>query len=132
MTNKEIVKGFFIESYRNHNYDFALTYMSENYYDHSPANARSNKEAVGILKLVEKMYANLEVTILDLIEENDMVATRIKFTGIHSGEVMGIAPTGAKISFEALENFRLQDGKIVESWGYWPDLYIKNFLEERK
>lgn len=130
MTNKDVVKGFFIESYVNHNYDFAMEYMAENYYDHSPASARSNKDAVGILKIVENMYSDMKVEILDLIEENDMVATRIIFSGVHSGEVMGISATGKRISFEALENFRLKDGLIIESWGYWPDLYIKSFLEE--
>ena len=29
------------------------------------------------------------------------------------------------ISFEALENFKVVDGKIVESWGYWPDKEIE-------
>ena len=29
---------------------------------------------------------------------------------------------------EALENFRVADGKIVESWGYWPDKEIETKL----
>lgn len=41
---------------------------------------------------------------------------------------MGIAATGKKISFEALENFKVVDGKIVESWGYWPDKEIEEKL----
>ena len=34
-----------------------------------------------------------------------------------------------KISFEALENFKVVNGKIVESWGYWPDREIENKLK---
>jgi hypothetical protein len=34
----------------------------------------------------------------------------------------------ALLCFEALENFRLEDGKIVESWGYWPDKEIERIL----
>lgn len=34
---------------------------------------------------------------------------------------MGIETTGKVISFEALENFKVVNGVIVESWGYWPD-----------
>ena len=30
--------------------------------------------------------------------------------------------------FEALENFRIEKGKIVESWGYWPDKDIEQKL----
>lgn len=130
MTNKEIVKAFFVESYQNHQYDFAMKNMAADYYDHSPAAARSNLEAVGILKLVESMFSDLQIEVLDLIEENDMVASRIKYKGIHTGICMGIKPTSKRIEFEALENFKLKDGIITESWGYWPDLYIKNFLKK--
>ncbi|MBQ4060326.1 MAG: ester cyclase, partial [Lachnospiraceae bacterium] len=40
-----------------------------------------------------------------------MVATRILYQGIHAGTCMGIPATGKHISFEALENFRVVDGK---------------------
>ena len=42
--------------------------------------------------------------------------------------MMGIPATGKRISFEALEHFRLADGKITESWGYWPDREIEEKL----
>lgn len=42
---------------------------------------------------------------------------------------MGIPVTGKRIVFEALENFRVVKGRIVESWGYWPDLEIERKLK---
>lgn len=128
MTDKEIVIGFFKEGYENKNYDFILEKVSEGYVDHSPANARSNMEAVGILKIVANQFSNLNIKILDIFAENEMVATRILFEGVHTGVCMGIPATGKRISFEALEHFRVVDGKIVESWGYWPDNEIKQQL----
>ena len=67
---------------------------------------------------------------LDIFSDNEMVATRVLYQGVHSGTCMGIAATGKKISFEALENFKVVDGKIVESWGYWPDKEIEQKLSE--
>jgi hypothetical protein len=32
---------------------------------------------------------------------------------------------GKTITFEALENFKVVNGKIVESWGSWPDKGIE-------
>ena len=93
--------------------------------DHSPAGARSNADAVGILKIVEGQFSDLKIEVLDVFGEEDMVATRILYQGIHAGTCMGIPATGKHISFEALENFRVVDGKIVESWGYWPDKEIE-------
>lgn len=128
MTNKELVTGFFMEGYVHHNYDFLMKIMAEDYLDHSPCAAKSNQECVDVLKNTEKMFSNMQVDILDLIEENNKVAVRAYFTGVHSGEAFGIAPTGKIISFEALEIFRIENGLIVESWGYWPDAYIKECI----
>lgn len=50
------------------------------------------------------------------------------YDGIHSGDCMEILATGKKIQFEALENFKVVDGKIVESWGYWSDKEIEERL----
>lgn len=57
-----------------------------------------------------------------------MVATRILYDGIHTATCMGIPATGKHISFEALENFKVENGKIVESWGYWLDKEIEQKL----
>lgn len=118
MTNKEIVKGFFQKAYEEQDYDFVMEYFSEDYLDHSPAGAKSNKDAVEILKGAAKTFENMRVEVLDLFEEEGMVAVRLLFRGIHVGEFAGIAPTGKEIAFEALEHFKLIDGKVTESWGY--------------
>lgn len=125
MTNTDIVYHFFKEGYENKNYEFVMKCMADDYIDHSPAGARSNTQAVEILKIVANQFSDLSVQILDVFADNNMVATRVLYEGVHSGVCMGIAATGRKISFEALENFKVVDGKIVESWGYWPDKEIE-------
>ena len=129
MSDKELVTQFFMEGYQNKNYDFILKCLSEDYIDHSPAGARSNQEAVNILIAVSKMFSDMQITIADIFSENGMVATRVRYKAIHTGECMGIAATGRSISFEALENFKVVNGKIVESWGYWPDKEIEALLK---
>ncbi len=131
MTPKELVTRFFIEGYVNRNYDFVMACMSEDYMDHSPAGARSNADAVGILKIVAGQFSELRLKMLDVFAEDGMVATRVLYDGIHAGECMGIPATGKRIQFEALENFLVRDGKIVESWGYWPDKEIEGKLLAR-
>ena len=128
MINTEIVYRFFKEGYESKNYDFVMKYLSDDYMDHSPAGARGNAQAVGILKTVADQFSDLSIQMLDIFSDNEMVATRVLYQGVHSGTCMGIAATGKKISFEALENFKVVDGKIVESWGYWPDKEIEEKL----
>lgn len=128
MTAKEIVSQFFKEGYERQNYDFVMEHVSADYIDHSPAGARSNADAVAILKIVADQFSDLKIEVLDLFSEQDMVAARVLYHGIHTGTCMGIPATGKRIQFEALENFKVVDGKIVESWGYWPDKEIERKL----
>lgn len=120
MTEKEIVTRFFIEGYVNRNFDLAVDCMAEDYFDHSPAGARSNRAAGEILKIVAGQYQDMKLTILDIFSEGCMVATRIRFDASCGGK---------KLSFEALENFKVENGKITESWGYWPDKQIEEMLK---
>ena len=129
LSPKDIVVKFFEDGYTNQNLDFVMTCMAENYIDHSPASARSNADAVGILKIVADQFSNLKVSVLDVFAEGSMVATRILYDGIHTGTCMGIPATGKHITFEALENFKVEKGKITESWGYWPDKEIEQKLK---
>lgn len=129
MTNKELVTAFFMEGYVSHNYDYLLKIMADDYLDHSPCAAKSNLECVNVLKNTAKTFADMKVDIQDLIEEDNKVTVRAVFSGTHSSEVYGIAPTGKQIAFEALEIFRMENGKIVESWGYWPDALIMQMLK---
>ena len=128
MTNAEIVCRFFKEGYENKNYDLVMSYLSNDYMDHSPAGARGNAQAVEILKIVGSQFSALSIEILDIFSEKDMVAARVLLEGIHSGVCMGIPATGKQIQFEALEHFKVAGGKIVESWGYWPEKEIEEKL----
>ena len=129
LSPKYIVVNFFEDGYTNHDYDFIMNCVAENYIDNSPAGARSNADAVGILKIVAGQFSNLTVKVLDVFAEGGMVATRILYDGIHTGTCMGIPATGKHITFEALENFKVENGKITESWGYWPDKEIEQKLK---
>lgn len=129
-TAATVVREFFTAGYIDHDYDRVMDLVAQDYVDHSPAGARSNADAVGILRIVEGMFNDLQLTFEDVFVDGAMVSTRIRYEGYQIGECCGVAPTGRRIAFEALENFRVIDGKIVESWGYWPEAQIVAMLTE--
>ncbi|WP_449416920.1 ester cyclase [Phormidium nigroviride] len=119
LTNKEVVKLFF-EIYNNQDYEAAYKYIVPNYLDHGLPQVRSVEDAIEILKSTHKAFPDIKVVIDDLIEENDKVVFRGHFTATHLGEFVGMAASGVKIEFEALEIFKIENQQITESWGYWP------------
>jgi predicted ester cyclase len=128
MGNKQIVSEFFIKGYNENDYAAVRKLLLDEYYDHSPAYARSSADAINILKIVHDIFPDMEVEIIDLIEENNKVVGRFKFKATHSSEYMGVKPTNKRLEWEAIEIFRIENDKIVESWGYWPDSEIKDKL----
>lgn len=122
MTPKEMVTRFFQEGYTNRNFEFVMECVSEDYIDHSPVGARSNADAVGILKIVAGQYSYLHAEMVDIFAKDGMVAARIRYHGLHRG-------TGRHITFEALENFKVENTRIAESWGYWRDMEIAQKLK---
>jgi predicted ester cyclase len=55
-------------------------------------------------------------TIEDLIAEGDKVVARIIGYGTHTGELLGIPPTGKQVQTEGIAIWRIRNGKIVEHW----------------
>lgn len=56
----------------------------------------------------------MEIT--HLVAEDDRVAARFRQGGTHTGDLMGIAPTGKKVEWTEIGILRIADGKVVESW----------------
>jgi predicted ester cyclase len=55
-------------------------------------------------------------TIEDLIAEGDKVVARWRSRATHQGEYMGIPPTGKEVEFTGISFYRIEGGKIAESW----------------
>jgi steroid delta-isomerase-like uncharacterized protein len=66
---------------------------------------------------LHRAYADLHITIEDLIEEGDKVVFRNTVTGTHQGEYMGIPPTGKSVTYNEIFIARFADGRIAETWG---------------
>lgn len=61
-------------------------------------------------------FSDLRFEILDLLAENDRVAARWRMRGTHTGEFVGLPPTGKPIRQEAIVLFRLEGDRLAELW----------------
>jgi len=59
----------------------------------------------------------INVTIHQQVAEGDLVTTRKAIIGTHSGELLGISPTGQEVSINVIDIVRIKDGRYVEHWG---------------
>ncbi|HYV46628.1 MAG TPA: ester cyclase [Myxococcaceae bacterium] len=49
----------------------------------------------------------------------DRLIMRWTVVGTHKGEIMGVAPTGRRISVSGINIYRIANGQVQEEWCYW-------------
>jgi predicted ester cyclase len=84
-----------------------------------------------IIELVSTFYDGLPDyahTIEDVISEGEKVVVRCTDRATHTGELMGISPTGNKVEYGEIVIFRFADGKITEAWVQEDDLWMMQQL----
>ena len=62
-------------------------------------------------------FPDLKIAADHMVADDDNVAFAYTVTGTHDGPLMGIAPTGRKISARGMQITRFENGKQVERWG---------------
>jgi predicted ester cyclase len=79
----------------------------------------------GFRQLVERYhsaFSGVEMRIDRMVAEADWVAVSWSARGTHTGELMGIAPTGREATVEGMQFSRIRDGRLVESHGLFDAL----------
>ena len=132
--NKTIVRRFFKEAWNNNNLSVAgETYSADNIHHFGgapgPLGPDQAREQIAAWRTAIPDY---RFHIEDMVAEDDMVVTRLRFTGTHTSASLRIAGRTATPQNKAFDEAemvmtRLKDGKIVESWATWDRL---SFLEQ--
>jgi steroid delta-isomerase-like uncharacterized protein len=63
-------------------------------------------------------FPNLRVIVEDVIGEGNHVAVRWVATMTHTGDGLGIPPTGKNVSLPGSSFAVVEDGKMIEAWNY--------------
>ncbi len=99
--------------------DVADELFASNFVGHDPASPEDIRGPEGV-KEFASMYRNAFPDVLmsveDQVAEGDKVATRWIASGTHQGEIMGIAPTGNRVTVAGTSIDRIVNGKIEETW----------------
>ncbi|MCH7974713.1 MAG: ester cyclase [Bacteroidetes bacterium] len=83
-----------------------------------PPGMEPNREGVKqFFSMFRSAFPDLHIQVDEMIAADNKIVTRVTITGTHQGTFMNMPPTGNKISYKAIDIFRLINGKVVEHWG---------------
>ena len=70
-----------------------------------------------ILGAIRQGFPDHDATVVWMIAEGELVATYKTFTGTHTGDFFGTAPTGRHATIRVMDFVRYEDGRVIEHWG---------------
>jgi predicted ester cyclase len=63
-------------------------------------------------------FPDLRMDAEDVLASGDKTVARVRATGTHRGELMGIPPTGKRVDVELIDIMQFDDaGSVSEHWG---------------
>jgi steroid delta-isomerase-like uncharacterized protein len=91
--------------------------LSPNYVWHGQMGQEvSREEQLEGLKEEEGGLSDVSYPIQDIFAKGDRVAKRWTGRAVHTGDSEGLPATGKKVEWSGIEIYRIENGKIVESW----------------
>jgi steroid delta-isomerase-like uncharacterized protein len=113
---KAIVRRFIEETQARGNLEAIDEFIAEDCVNHTPPPGvpPDREGAKQIFAMFRAAFPDHDAVILDMVGEDNTVATYKTFTGTHQSEFMGIPATGKRITVRVMDFVRVRDGKIAE------------------
>jgi len=119
MNNKELIRYFYETVVSNKLLDEVPKFIAEN----CVARAGEKVIPLGIEGMkqhlidVKKTYPDYTIKIIRQYCDGDYVISEFIMDGTHSGEWLGMKPTGKRLSFTGVDIDKVVNGKIIEHGG---------------
>jgi len=117
-SNVEIARDYTRRVFNAHEPELAAEFVTPDVKWHGGTlgTVEGVENLVGLLRGFIGALPDLNAQEQDIVAGGDTVALRFVVEATHKGELLGIAPTGRRVRWDAVDVYRLKDGKISEEW----------------
>jgi predicted ester cyclase len=88
----------------------------ERFSSHNPQIGEGPEGVKAFLGNLFARFPDLEREVLHVLAEGDRAVLFARYRGTHTGPFAGVSPTGRRMTIEAADLLRVEDGKFVEHW----------------
>jgi predicted ester cyclase len=115
---QQIVERMFDEIINKGNLDVADELFAEDYVDHGPMGEMPGVAAFKeLVSMWRSAVPDVHCSVENWFESGEMCAWNVRVSGTHTGEMMGIPPTGKSFSYVTPNIGRFNaSGQAVEHW----------------
>jgi steroid delta-isomerase-like uncharacterized protein len=131
--NKEVARKLFENAWDEGDLSAVDECIAEDFYEHDTIGEEEPLGVEGKKKNIRKFrdaFSDFEVAVEDLFAaEGNKVVIRFRVNGTHTGDFVGVSPTGESWEGMGIEIVRFEDGKMVESWANFDALGMLQQLD---
>jgi steroid delta-isomerase-like uncharacterized protein len=114
--NKALVRRHLEEAVNLGRPEVWVDIMAEDFLLHHPLVEPGRSSYAAALGLLRAGFPDLNVEVLDLLAENDRVMVRYIERGTHTGDFVGLPPTGRTYEKHGFALYRIAKGQLAECW----------------
>jgi predicted ester cyclase len=117
-SNTEIVREYTQRVFNEHNPDLAPEYLRPEVKWHGGllGTVEGAENVREMLRAFIGALPDIHATEQDVVAAGETVTVRYVVEATHDGNLLGMAPTGRRLRWDAFDIYRLSDGMIVEEW----------------
>jgi predicted ester cyclase len=117
-SNIEIVREYTERVFNQHSPDLAGKYLAPGvrWHGQTLGTIEGLDKVTGMLRGFIGALPDLHSAEQDIVAAGETVAMRYVVEATHEGNLLGLAPTGRRVRWDAVDIYRLADGMIVEEW----------------
>ena len=86
------------------------------------AEVRGPAQLKPFIRNLRNSFPDIQITIHDIMAEEDKVMVRVLLEGTHSGSGLGVPPSGRRVRVAGIVVIRISKGQFVEGWNSWDQL----------
>ena len=128
--NKALTRRIIEEFINKNSPAVADELIADDFINHTPPSGIS-PDREGLKQMVaflHQRYPDVQMTLEDVVVENDKVVEIGRMKGTHTGWSMGIPPTNRKIDVNYIFISRIQEGKLKDRWGIINEMEVMRQL----
>jgi predicted ester cyclase len=126
--NQTLIRDYTEQVFNKHDATAAPGFLSSDAQWHGGTlgTIRGAENIAGMLRGFFAGLPDLVATEHDMVADDDLVSVRYIIEATHQGPLFGILPTGRSLHWDAIDLYRISDGKIIEEWAFDDSTAILN------
>lgn len=104
-------------AWNEQDWDLLVSLHTDDWIEHNQPEGMNDLEGLHMtFNVFTSAFPDLRFKPVNIISDGNNVSSQYEITATHTGDFMGMAPTGRKVKFRGITQLRMEKGLCAEAW----------------